>query len=66
MSATIDASIRSLFDGRVPKVWMDQSYPSLKTLAGYIADLKLRLEFFNRWLANGVPDVFNISLFYFT
>jgi len=65
MSPIIESSIKSLFDGKVPAFWIKKSYPSLKPLGGYITDLKQRLEFFNDWLHNGIPPVFNISRFYF-
>ena len=40
MSWAIEATMRSLFDGKVPKAWSDVSYPSLKPLGSYIANLK--------------------------
>jgi dynein heavy chain len=49
-------------------MWRDQgrSYPSLKPLAGYVADLLLRLEFFEQWLTDKPPAVYWISSFFFT
>ena len=66
MSGLIEATIKTLFDGKVPKVWKDVSYPSLKPLAGYISDLKTRIEFFKTWILKGQPEVFEISRFFFT
>ena len=66
MSATIEATMKNLFDGKVPKMWMDVSYPSLKPLGSYIADLKARIDFFKKWLNEGQPNSYNISRFFFT
>jgi dynein heavy chain len=66
MSAIIEATIRSLFDNRVPRSWMKNSYPSLKPLGSYISDLRQRLDFFKDWLTNGPPIIFSISKFFFT
>jgi dynein heavy chain len=45
---------------------MDKSYPSKKSLGGYIEDLKKRIEFFTDWIENGTPSLFWLSGFYFT
>ena len=51
---------------KVPKIWKDVSYLSLKPLGSYIKDLKQRLSFFNAWFLNGQPEIFEISRFFFT
>lgn len=66
MSGLLESTMKMLFDGKVPKVWKDVSYPSLKPLGSYITDLKQRLDFFKNWLANGQPETFEISRFFFT
>jgi dynein heavy chain len=45
MSALLDAAARSIFVGKVPDMWLGKSYPSLKPLGGYVADLKARIGF---------------------
>lgn len=66
MSAQLEAASKSLFDGKVPDMWMSSSYPSLKPLGGYVADLRARLAFFQKWIDEGTPISFWLSGFYFT
>jgi len=47
-------------------MWLKKSYPSLKTLGGYIADLLERLAWFKQWVAEGLPGAMWISRFFFT
>lgn len=49
LSVDLEAALNSMLDGKVPLLWMGKSYPSLKPLAGYIKDLRERLEFFSTW-----------------
>jgi len=46
MSSQLERASKQLFDGKVPEMWMERSYPSLKPLGSYISDLKQRLAFF--------------------
>ncbi|KAG2430891.1 hypothetical protein HXX76_009864 [Chlamydomonas incerta] len=66
MSGDLEALGNAMYDGRVPKLWMDKSYPSLKPLASYVADLIERCRLMSDWVEHGPPPVFWISGFYFT
>ena len=66
MSAALEMVGDALFFGKVPSMWMAQSYPSLKPLSGYVVDLVARLEMFGKWLVDKPPSVFWLSGFYFT
>ncbi|WIA36351.1 hypothetical protein OEZ86_007670 [Tetradesmus obliquus] len=66
MSAELDALGRSLFDGKVPGLWLRKSFPSLKPLGGYVREVLERVAFFSGWLQHGAPPVYWISGFFFT
>jgi dynein heavy chain len=65
LSTELEALGNSLFFGTVPTMWLDQSYPSLKSLAGYMGDFLQRLEFMQDWLDTKPPNVFWMSGLYF-
>ncbi|KAE8738437.1 hypothetical protein FOCC_FOCC016088 [Frankliniella occidentalis] len=66
MSPELDAVASALLVSRVPGAWSKASYPSLKPLASYIADLCERLRSLQDWHDNGRPKVFWLSGFFFT
>jgi dynein heavy chain len=66
MDADLEALANSLMVQQRPALWMKRSYPSLKSLGGYIGDMLHRLQFFRDWIDNGMPESFWVSGFFFT
>jgi dynein heavy chain len=66
MTNDLDRMFRALYDGKVPDLWLSKSYPTLKSLSSYVADLERRCNFFREWVQNGLPESFWLSGFFFT
>jgi dynein heavy chain len=66
MSTELEAVANDVFNGMLPEMWASVSYPSLKPLGSYIADLLTRLSFLDGWITDGQPTVSWVSGIYFT
>ncbi|BBM97612.1 dynein axonemal heavy chain [Marchantia polymorpha subsp. ruderalis] len=66
MSSEIEKLATSMFLGRMPAMWAPFSYPTMKPLLSYAAELYERLKMLRDWMTNGAPPKFWISGFFFT
>merc|ERR1712130_115381 len=66
MNSELEEGFDSMLIVRIPSMWAAKSYPSLKKLGGYVADLAVRLSFLQTWIDNRqAPAASWISGFYF-
>jgi dynein heavy chain len=65
MSQELDDMYSSILKFQVPQNWKKVSYPSLKPLSSWVADLKERVGFMEEWLKKGNPACFWLSGFFF-
>jgi len=65
-NAETDELLLSIKNNSIPEKWLKTSYPSKKTLLGYVDDLKRRLSAYETWIEHGKPNCFWISGFFFT
>jgi dynein heavy chain, axonemal len=56
----------ALVVGKVPEFWLAKSFPSLKPLGPYVAEVLERCKFFSKWVECGPPVVFWLPAFFFT
>ncbi|RZF35242.1 hypothetical protein LSTR_LSTR009366 [Laodelphax striatellus] len=66
MTPDLEATFAAVLANRLPAAWARVSYPSLKPLAEYVADLIGRLRFLQDWYDKGIPSSFWLSGFFFT
>lgn len=65
MSNELEAMFSSFRNNKVPKIWADVGYSSLKPLASWVLDTIDRVEFMRTWLREGAPTCFPLYLFFF-
>ena len=56
---------QDLLEEKIPERWQRASFPCLKSLNGWIEELKRRVNFFQKWIDFGVPATFDLNAFTF-
>ena len=65
MSLELEKMFNSIIDKKVPTVWEDVGYPSLKPLGSWMEDLIARIKFMSSWLYEGPPASYMLTAFFF-
>ena len=65
MSLELEKMFTSIMDKKVPYLWEDVGYPSLKPLGSWMLDLIIRVEFMSKWLYEGPPSSYLVPAFFF-
>ena len=65
MSIQLENMFLSFLDKKVPEIWENAAYPSLKPLASWVNDFIERVAFFRQWVENGTMNSYWASAFFF-
>jgi dynein heavy chain len=65
MTEELSEMFSSLLNSSVPDMWKKVSYPSLKSLASWVADFNARVKFIYDWVKYGYQSCYWLSGFFF-
>ncbi|XP_013789011.2 dynein heavy chain 6, axonemal-like [Limulus polyphemus] len=65
MNEDLEHIYQAFLNNQFPKQWGKVAYPSLKSLASWVKDLELRIEFIHVWMTTGQPKSYWLSGFFF-
>jgi dynein heavy chain len=57
----IEDFIDSVKKDNIPSVWLDNAYPTMEDLPGYLDDLLERVDFLQKWHKEGPPTSFWVT-----
>ena len=65
MNSALEQMFEQLMINKVPDIWKNISYLSLKPLGTWIKDFNERIEFWNQWIEKKELLTYCITAFYF-
>lgn len=65
MTDDLDEMAQSLLNNRLPSLWLNHCYKTLKPLASWLEDLQLRKNAISNWIEKGLPPVYWLALYFF-
>jgi len=65
MSLDLEHMFNNFLDNKVPLLWENVAYLSLKPLSSWVVDLRERVAFVSDWLYNGPPKSYWLPSFFF-
>jgi dynein heavy chain len=64
MNHELETLSHAIYNGQIPSLWLNVSYPSRASLSAYLADLSTRMTYLGNWLDNKAPVIINISMLF--
>ncbi|CAD8087288.1 unnamed protein product [Paramecium sonneborni] len=65
MNQEMEQICYELLQGVIPSIWLQKSYLTTNNLINYIENLQERIKYFQKWIENGIPELINISYFFY-
>lgn len=65
MSMQLEEMMNNFLDGKVPNMWVNWAYPSLKPLNSWFNDFLERVVFTRAWIEEGMPKSYWLPGFFF-
>lgn len=66
MTPDLELITIKMYDNKLPDNISSVAYPSLKPLSSWIIDFLDKLKFMQKWIDEGIPNIFPIHGFFFT
>ncbi|CAD8161959.1 unnamed protein product [Paramecium pentaurelia] len=65
MNQEMEQICYNLLSGVIPSSWLQKSYFTTSNLINFVQNLQERIKYFQKWIDNGIPELVNISYFFY-
>ena len=65
MGPDLESMYKNFLNQKIPEIWSEIAYPSLKPLGSWVKDLIERVNFIHDWLTKGPQPAYWLSSFFF-